>query len=53
MQNVDSGLLNQIEAGFEPIGKLIAACKFRSALAETMGLAREANRYLDEKGPWF
>jgi methionyl-tRNA synthetase len=49
----DSDLLSQIDAGFQPIGELIAACKFRAALGEVMALAREANRYLDEKGPWF
>ena len=53
LQDVDSGLLSQIEAGFQPVGELIAACKLRAALAEVMALAREANRYLDEKGPWF
>jgi methionyl-tRNA synthetase len=32
---------------------LLAGCRFRTALAEVMDLAREANRYLEEKGPWF
>jgi len=32
---------------------LIAGCKLRNALNEAMALAREANRYLEEKGPWF
>ena len=53
LQDVDARLLGQIEAGFEPIGQLIATCKFRAALGEAMALAREANRYLEEKGPWF
>jgi len=53
LEDVDTHLLAQIEAGFEPIGQLIARCKFRAALAEVMALAREANRYLEEKGPWF
>jgi methionyl-tRNA synthetase len=53
LEDVDVQLLERIEAGFEPIGQLIAACKLRAALAEVMGLAREANRYLDTKGPWF
>jgi methionyl-tRNA synthetase len=53
LQDVDAGLLSAIDAGFKPIGELIAACKFRAALAEAMALAREANRYLEEKGPWF
>jgi methionyl-tRNA synthetase len=53
LEDVDTRLLSQIENGFEPIGRLIAECKFRAALGETMALAREANRYLEEKGPWF
>ncbi|MCP4539257.1 MAG: methionine--tRNA ligase [Chloroflexi bacterium] len=53
LEDVDTQLLTKIEEGFEPIGQLIARCKFRSALSEVMALAREANRYLDEKAPWF
>jgi methionyl-tRNA synthetase len=53
MEDIDGRLLAQVEASFEPIGQLIAGCKFRAALAEVMALAREANRYLEEKGPWF
>jgi methionyl-tRNA synthetase len=49
----DERLLAKVEAGFRPIGELIGACRFRAALAEAMALAREANRYLEEKGPWF
>jgi methionyl-tRNA synthetase len=53
LEDVDKRLLSQIEDGFETIGQLIAGCKLRAALSETMALAREANRYLEEKGPWF
>jgi methionyl-tRNA synthetase len=53
LAEADTALLSQVEAGFEPIGKLLAACNFRAALSEAMALAREANRYLEEKGPWF
>ena len=53
LAEIDVALLSRVEAGFEPIGELLAACKFRAALAEAMALAREANRYLEEKGPWF
>jgi methionyl-tRNA synthetase len=53
LEDIDQRLLTRIEDGFEPIGQLIAGCKFRTALHETMALAREANRYLEEKGPWF
>ncbi len=49
----DRELLAKIENGFEIVGGLYAACKFRAALGEAMALAREANGYLDRKAPWF
>jgi methionyl-tRNA synthetase len=49
----DRALLAQIEAGFETVGELYNACKFRAALGEALALAREANGYLDRKAPWF
>jgi methionyl-tRNA synthetase len=53
LDDADAALLARVEAAFAPIGDLIAGCKFRSAIAEVMALAREVNRYLDGKGPWF
>jgi methionyl-tRNA synthetase len=53
LDEVDLELLNKIEAGFDTVGEEIAGCKLRNALKHIMELAREANRYLDEKGPWF
>ncbi len=53
LEDIDTRLLEHIEGGFTLVGDLIARCKFRSALAEVMALARETNRYLEEKGPWF
>jgi methionyl-tRNA synthetase len=49
----DRKLLAQVEAGFETVGELYNACKFRAALGECLALAREANGYLDRKAPWF
>ena len=57
----DRALLARVEAGFEAVGALYDACKFRATppgfpragLGEAMGLAREANVYLDRKAPWF
>ena len=49
----DRKLLAQVEAGFETVGELYNACKFRAALGEALALAREANGYLDRKAPWF
>jgi methionyl-tRNA synthetase len=53
LDEADRTLLAKVEAGFEPIGALLDACKFRAALGRVMALAREANRYLDGKAPWF
>jgi methionyl-tRNA synthetase len=57
----DKALLERVEAGFETVGELYNACKFRAALGEALTLAREANGYtfvplsagLDRKAPWF
>jgi methionyl-tRNA synthetase len=57
----DRALLEQVEAGFETVGDLYNACKFRAALGKAMGLAREAkcdtfatlSAGLDRKVPWF
>jgi methionyl-tRNA synthetase len=53
MDHADAGLLARIDVAFDPIGNLFSCCKFRAALNEVMALAREANKYLEEKGPWF
>jgi methionyl-tRNA synthetase len=46
-------LLDQIAAGFQRIGDLYARVELKAAQREAMALAREVNRYLDEKAPWF
>jgi methionyl-tRNA synthetase len=53
LDDEDRALLAKVEAGFETVGELYNACKFRAALGEAIGLAREANGYLDRKAPWF
>ena len=53
LDDEDRALLARVEAGFETVGGLYDACKFRAALGEAMGLARQANGYLDRKAPWF
>ena len=61
LDDEDRALLAQIEAGFETVGELYNACKFRAALNEALALVREANGYtfatlsagLDRKAPWF
>jgi methionyl-tRNA synthetase len=53
LDDEDRALLEKVEAGFETVGALYNACKFRAALGEALALAREANGYLDRKAPWF
>jgi methionyl-tRNA synthetase len=53
LDDEDRALLDKAEAGFETVGELYNACKFRAALGEALALAREANGYLDRKAPWF
>ncbi|MFQ5873807.1 MAG: methionine--tRNA ligase [Dehalococcoidia bacterium] len=45
-------LLGKIEPTFQSVDQLLYRCKFKEAIRETMGLAQEANRYLDYKAPW-
>ncbi|MFZ6026551.1 MAG: methionine--tRNA ligase [Chloroflexota bacterium] len=53
LRPADREILATVEAGFEAIGKLYDAVKLRTALAETVRLASEVNKYLDAAGPWF
>jgi methionyl-tRNA synthetase len=53
LDGADRELLAKVEGGFDTVGDLLAACKFRAALGEAMALARESNVYLDRKAPWF
>ena len=43
LDDEDRALLDKVEAGFETVGALYNACKFRAALGEALALAREAN----------
>jgi methionyl-tRNA synthetase len=53
LTNVDQSLLDQVEKGFETVGKEIEAVHLRSALGEAIRLASEVNKYLDQTAPWF
>jgi methionyl-tRNA synthetase len=53
LDDEDRALLEKVEAGFEAVGELYNACKFRAALHAALALAREPNGYLDRKAPWF
>ena len=50
--DADSELLGEARRRFDETAANIEVCRFRAALNSAMGLAQEANRYLDRKAPW-
>src|SRR5262245_50763515 len=48
----DSALLATVEGGFEAVGALIEAGRFRAALGEAMRLSSEVNQYVSDQAPW-
>jgi methionyl-tRNA synthetase len=48
----DTRLLAEIEGGFETVGALIEAARFKHALQEAMRLASLGNQYVAEQAPW-
>ena len=47
-----AALLARVDAAFEEVGAHIDGLRLRAALQTAMGVAQEANRYLDERAPW-
>ena len=45
-------LLDSADSLINTVGEFIERCRFKDAIREGMGLAQEANRYLDDKAPW-
>jgi methionyl-tRNA synthetase len=52
LQDPDRALLAAVEAGFDTVGDLIEAARFKAALAEAMRIASLANQYTSEQAPW-
>ncbi|MCS6845150.1 MAG: methionine--tRNA ligase [Caldilineales bacterium] len=48
----DEALLATVRGGFESVGGLYAARKFKAALDAAMRLSQEVNRYVNDKAPW-
>lgn len=48
----DQALLSEVEGGFDSIGALLEAARFKAALSEVMRLAALVNSYLSEQEPW-
>jgi methionyl-tRNA synthetase len=52
LTDADRALLQEIEAGFDTVGKLIEAARFKAGLQEAMRLAALGNQYIAEQAPW-
>ncbi|WP_298889240.1 methionine--tRNA ligase [uncultured Serinicoccus sp.] len=52
LEDVDRALLEQVAAGFDTVGRLIATHKQKAALAEAMRLVGEANAYVSTTEPF-
>jgi methionyl-tRNA synthetase len=48
----DRGVVDNVEAGFTTVGRLLAGARFKAALIEAMRLAQLVNQYLGEEEPW-
>jgi methionyl-tRNA synthetase len=52
LTDADSALLTEVEQGFDAVGSLIEAARFKNGLQEAMRLAGLVNQYLAEQAPW-
>ncbi len=52
LTELDEKLLADIDAGFDSVGELYDACKFRAAVQECLRLSTLVNQYLEETSPW-
>jgi methionyl-tRNA synthetase len=48
----DTAVLREVTAGFDTVGSLIEAARFRNALQEAMRIAALGNAYVAEQAPW-
>ncbi|MBF6591404.1 MAG: methionine--tRNA ligase [Ktedonobacterales bacterium] len=48
----DEAMLAELRQGFTTAGEAITAVRLRDGLATAMGVARAANRYLEDQAPW-
>jgi methionyl-tRNA synthetase len=52
LDEIDLELLQHASDGLADTGENIEQCRFRAGIESAMGLAKQANRYLDRKAPW-
>jgi methionyl-tRNA synthetase len=48
----DEAVLEGVAAGFDSVGRLIEASRFRAAIAEAMRISSLVNQYVAEQAPW-
>jgi methionyl-tRNA synthetase len=52
LADADRRLLEEVERGFDTVGSLIEAARFKNAVQEAMRLAALGNQYVAEQEPW-
>ncbi len=52
LEEHDSRVFADVEAGFAIVGTEIECARFRAALAEAMALAARVNQYVSQQAPW-
>src|SRR5262245_12416199 len=52
LTEADEKLLGDVERGFETVGSLLEAARFKAALQEAMHIAALGNQYVAEQAPW-
>ncbi|HZQ34640.1 MAG TPA: class I tRNA ligase family protein, partial [Dehalococcoidia bacterium] len=52
LTDLDATLIRRAEEALVEVGEHIRWCRFRAGLGAAMGLAREANQYLEQTSPW-
>lgn len=52
LEGTDNEMLRKGKATIDLVDDLLYQCRFREAIGTAMSLARETNRYLEEKSPW-
>jgi len=50
--DTDKALLEEIRGGFQSVGELYDAVKFKAASKELLRLSQRVNQYFNDKGPW-
>jgi methionyl-tRNA synthetase len=52
LTDADEALLRDVDSGFDVVGSLLEAARFKSALQEVMHRAALGNQYVAEQAPW-